>query len=79
MKIENILNKEFTVVVGDTMVRVVMNNKVKKLFNRAAAKKLNLQKGSDREEKLKNLFNLKKGEHKLSVDQVVEVLVWHKI
>lgn len=79
MKIENILNKEFTVVVGDTMVRVIMNNKVKKLFNRAAAKKLNLQKGSGREEKLKNLFNLSKGEHKLSVDKVVEVLVWHKI
>lgn len=76
MKIENILNKEFTVVVGDTMVRVIMNNKVKKLFNRAAAKKLNLQKGSGREEKLKNLFNLSKGEHKLSVDKVVEVLVW---
>lgn len=76
MKIENIVNKEFTVVVGDTMVRVIMNNKVKKLFNRAAAKKLNLQKGSGREEKLKNLFNLSKGEHKLSVDKVVEVLVW---
>lgn len=75
MKIENILNKDFTVIVGDTMVRVVMNNKVKKLFNRAAAKKLNLQKGSGREEKLKNLFNLSKGEHKLSVNQVVEVLV----
>lgn len=79
MKLENILNKDFTVVVGDTMVRVIMNNKVKKLFNRAAAKKLNLQKGSGREEKLKNLFNLSKGEHKLSVDKVVEVLVWHKI
>lgn len=79
MKLENILNKDFTVVVGDTMVRVIMNNKVKKLFNRAAAKKLNLKKGSGREEKLKNLFNLSKGEHKLSVDQVVEVLVWHKI
>lgn len=76
MKIENIVNKEFTVVVGDTMVRVIMNNKVKKLFNRAAAKKLNLQKGSGREEKLKNLFNLSKGEHKLSVGKVVEVLVW---
>lgn len=75
MKLENILNKDFTVVVGDTMVRVIMNNKVKKLFNRAAAKKLNLKKGSGREEKLKNLFNLSKGEHKLSVDQVVEVLV----
>ena len=79
MKLENILNKEFTVIVGDQVVRVIMNNKVKKLFNRAAARKLNLQKGSGREEKLKNLFNLSKGEHKLSVDQVVEVLVWHKI
>ena len=53
MKLENILNKEFTVIVGDQVVRVIMNNKVKKLFNRAAAKKLNLQKGSGREEKLK--------------------------
>ena len=75
MKLENILNKEFTVIVGDTMVRVIMNNKVKKLFNRAAARKLNLKKGSGREEQLKALFKLKKGEHKLSVDKVVEVLV----
>ena len=79
MKIENIVNREFTVIVGDDVVRVIMNNKVKKLFNRAAARKLNLQKGSGREEQLKALFKLKKGEHKLSVDQVVEVLVWHKI
>ena len=57
MKLENILKKEFTVIVGDTMVRVIMNNKVKKMFNRAAAKKLNLQKGSGREEQLKALFN----------------------
>ena len=76
MKIENILNKEFTVVVGDTMVRVIMNNKVKKLFNRAAAKKLNLIKGGGREESLKKLFNLNVGSHKLTVDQVMEVLVW---
>lgn len=76
MKIENIVNREFTVIVGDDVVRVIMNNKVKKLFNRAAARKLNLQKGCGREEQLKALFNLKKGEHKLSVDQVVEVLVW---
>lgn len=75
MKIENILNKEFTVIVGDNVVRVVMNNKVKKLFNRAAAKKLNLHRGSGREEKLKKLFNLNVGSHKLTVDQVMEVLV----
>ena len=75
MKIENIVNREFTVIVGDDVVRVIMNNKVKKLFNRASAKKLNLKKGCGREEQLKALFNLKKGEHKLSVDQVVEVLV----